>query len=53
MLEQWEMGVPDRIVEVTDASWQWAGPWQDAARGRDGQAGTRASRDGDAAPRRR
>ncbi len=29
MLEQWEMGVPDRIVEVTDASWQFAGAWQD------------------------
>jgi hypothetical protein len=37
MLEQWEMGIPDRIVEVGDASWQWAGPWQAPAPGRDGR----------------
>lgn len=29
MLEQWDMGIPDRIVEVTDGAWQWAGPWRD------------------------
>ena len=28
MLEQWDLGVPDRIVEVDDAAWQWAGPWK-------------------------
>ena len=38
MLEQWEMGIPDRIVEVDDASWQWAGPWQPPPAGRDGRA---------------
>jgi ADP-ribosylglycohydrolase len=31
MLEQWDMGIPERIVDVNDAAWQWAGPWQDPA----------------------
>jgi hypothetical protein len=26
-LEQWDMGVPDRRVGVTDAAWQWSGAW--------------------------
>ena len=37
MLEQWDMGIPDRIVEVEDAAWQWAGPWQPPPAGRDGR----------------
>ena len=37
MLEQWDMGVPDRLVEVDDASWQWAGPWEAPPAGRDGR----------------
>ena len=37
MLEQWDMGIPDRIVEVDDAAWQWAGPWQTPPAGRDGR----------------
>jgi hypothetical protein len=36
MLEQWEMGVPDRIVEVADPAWQWAGSWQPPPPGKDG-----------------
>ena len=35
MLEQWDMGIPDRIVEVDDPAWQWAGPWQTLPAGRD------------------
>jgi hypothetical protein len=26
-LEQWDMGVPDRRVPVTDAAWSWRGAW--------------------------
>ena len=37
MLEQWDMGVPDRIVEVDDAAWQWAGPWQTPPADREGR----------------
>ncbi len=37
MLEQWDMGIPDRIVEVDDPAWQWAGPWQTLSAGRDGR----------------
>jgi len=36
MLEQWDMGIPDRIVEVEDTAWQWAGPWEPPP-GRDGR----------------
>jgi ADP-ribosylglycohydrolase len=37
MLEQWDMGIPDRIVDVEDAAWQWAGPWQTPPAGREGR----------------
>jgi hypothetical protein len=30
-LEQWDMGVPDRRVSVTDAAWQWKGDWTSPA----------------------
>lgn len=26
-LEQWDPGVPDRRIRVTDAAWQWQGAW--------------------------
>ena len=35
-LEQWDMGIPDRIVEVSDPAWQWAGSWQAPTPRRDG-----------------
>lgn len=38
-LEQWDMGIPDRIVEVSDPAWQWAGPWDAPPAGRDGTPG--------------
>jgi hypothetical protein len=28
-LEQWEPGIPDRRVEITDSSWTWKGAWTD------------------------
>jgi hypothetical protein len=28
VLEQWTMGRPERLVEVTDAAFQWSGDWQ-------------------------
>ncbi len=28
MLEQWDMGIPDRIVEVDDKAWQWSPEWK-------------------------
>lgn len=37
ILEQWDMGIPDRIVEPEDAAWQWAGPWEPLPAGRDGR----------------
>ncbi len=37
MLEQWEMGIPRRIVEAGDAAWRWAGPWATPPPGRDGR----------------
>jgi ADP-ribosylglycohydrolase len=36
VLEQWDMGPPEQVVEVTDAAWQWAGGWQDPAARPDG-----------------
>ena len=38
ILEQWDMGIPDRLVEVDDVSWQWAGPWEVPPTGRDGRS---------------
>jgi hypothetical protein len=38
VLEQWDMGVPDRIVEVGDPAWQWAGAWQAPPKRPDGAA---------------
>lgn len=26
-LEQWDMGIPDKLVQVKDASWTWKGNW--------------------------
>jgi hypothetical protein len=28
MLEQWDMGRPDRLVEAADAAWQWSPEWK-------------------------
>jgi hypothetical protein len=39
MLEQWDMGIPQRIVETGDASWQWAGAWDAPKAARDGRPG--------------
>ncbi len=36
VLEQWDMGIPSQIVEVTDPAWQWAAGWQDPAPRPDG-----------------
>ena len=38
-LEQWDMGVPQQILEASDSAWTWAGEWEPAAAGRDGTAG--------------
>lgn len=38
-LEQWDMGVPDRLIAVTDAAWQFAGAWQDPPARSDGGPG--------------
>jgi hypothetical protein len=27
-IEQWDMGIPDRIVKADDPAWRWRGPWQ-------------------------
>jgi hypothetical protein len=27
ILEQWDMGIPDRIIEVGDPQWQWSDAW--------------------------
>jgi hypothetical protein len=34
-LEQWDPGVPDRLVAATDAAWTWRGEWSDETRGTD------------------
>ncbi len=36
-LEQWDMGVPDRRIPVTDPAWVWKGPWPDDMRGEPGK----------------
>jgi len=46
-LEQWNPGVPDKIVKFDDAAWQWNGAWVDQANGREvrtviGKAASRA-----------
>jgi len=34
-LEQWDMGVPDRIVKADDPAWRWRGAWQEFPSTRD------------------
>ena len=36
ILEQWDMGVPDRIIEAGDAAWQWSDGWTTPAARSDG-----------------
>jgi hypothetical protein len=38
ILEQWDMGIPDRIVETDDAVWQWSDAWKAPPPGSDGTA---------------
>ncbi|HVG38968.1 MAG TPA: ADP-ribosylglycohydrolase family protein, partial [Pyrinomonadaceae bacterium] len=28
-LEQWDMGIPDKLVGVKDSAWQWKGAWSE------------------------
>lgn len=35
-LEQWDMGIPVRLLDVSDRAWQWAGPWETPAPRPDG-----------------
>jgi hypothetical protein len=37
-LEQWDMGVPDRIVSANDGAWQWSGDWKAPPKSTDGEA---------------
>ncbi len=34
-LEQWDPGVPDKLVKFDDAAWQWKGSWADEMGGKD------------------
>ena len=34
-LEQWNPGVPDKIISFDDAAWKWNGAWVDEMAGRD------------------
>lgn len=36
-LEQWDMGVPDRIVPADQDAWQWGSGWAKLGPGRDGR----------------
>jgi hypothetical protein len=36
-LEQWDPGVPDRVVPATDPAWTWTGAWTDETRGANAQ----------------
>ena len=48
MLEQWRWGPGSDSVEVDEAAWQWAGPWQTPPPARDGrpEPGRRAGEKG-------
>jgi hypothetical protein len=32
-LEQWDPGVPDKLIKFDDAAWQWKGAWSEEIRG--------------------
>jgi hypothetical protein len=32
-LEQWDPGVPDKLIAATDPAWKWTGEWRDEVRG--------------------
>jgi hypothetical protein len=34
-LEQWDPGVPDKLVKFDDSAWRWKGSWSDEMGGRD------------------
>jgi len=34
-LEQWNPGIPDKLVRFDDAAWRWTGAWVDATSSRD------------------
>jgi len=36
-LEQWNPGVPDKLIKFDDAAWQWKGTWVDETDGKDQQ----------------
>ena len=42
VLEQWDMGVPDRRIEAGAAEWRWQGAWREA-RDRDGRPAGRVT----------
>ena len=36
-LEQWDMGIPDKRVDLKDPAWHWQGTWKDEMRGEPGK----------------
>ncbi|MCI0621306.1 MAG: hypothetical protein L0387_06510, partial [Acidobacteria bacterium] len=34
-LEQWNPGVPDKLIKFDDTAWQWKGAWVDETQGKD------------------
>jgi hypothetical protein len=34
-LEQWDPGIPDKLIKFDDAAWRWKGAWSDELGGRD------------------
>jgi hypothetical protein len=34
-LEQWDPGIPDKLIKFNDAAWQWKGAWADEMGGKD------------------
>lgn len=45
-MEQWNPGVPDRMIRFDDAAWQWKGDWKDVTGGRDRKSVVGKSADG-------
>lgn len=36
-LEQWDPGIPDKLIQAADAAWSWQGTWSDERSGKDKQ----------------
>jgi len=34
-LEQWNPGIPDKLIKFDDAAWQWKDAWEDETQGKD------------------